>query len=177
MDAQPEPDFHALTNREIIAICRSVSSLPSQSTRNRQLLLEYVNASSDDAMKDALRHHAALNREAQQAAKDAQRTKRLRKAHEARDKVAARTHAEQGGTCQDTAKYLELPSEHDINRCYQAFYDSTGNVATATAICAICARETMISTSGFNSYSPQDVPNADPSVNLPNIIGVADRDR
>ena len=45
----------------------------------------------------------------------------------------------------------------DVNWCHQAFYDSTGNAATASAICAVCARKTLISTSGFECHALKDV--------------------
>ena len=78
-----EADLDALTNRKIIAICRSLSLLPSHSARNRQSLLEYVNNSLDGDLKAALCLQAAQNRDAHVVAKDAQRTKRLCKMHNA----------------------------------------------------------------------------------------------
>jgi hypothetical protein len=43
----------------------------------------------------------------------------------------------------DYSKYLGLPSEQEIKKCFQAYISGTSNGALAMSICIVCARELM----------------------------------
>ena len=154
-----DSDISDLTNREIITIIRSRTSLPAHCTRNRHELLKYIGSNLDHDTIAALRAQASDNRHTKQIAKEARVAKRRRKTHNVRAEEGERIRAEQAGDVQDTSRYLELPTQDDINQCHQAFYEFTGNTATAAAVCAVCARETPICSSGFQYFTSADIVN------------------
>lgn len=45
----------------------------------------------------------------------------------------------------DHSKYLGLPSEEDVKKCFQAYISVTSNKALAMSICFVCVRELMSS--------------------------------
>lgn len=45
----------------------------------------------------------------------------------------------------DYSKYLGLPSEEEIKKCFKAYISGTSNEALATSVCIVCARELMSS--------------------------------
>ena len=58
----------------------------------------------------------------------------------------------------DVSKFLELPSESDVHRCYQNFYNATSDAALKTTVCGICAREVNAMNDGLSTIRMEDLP-------------------
>lgn len=55
-------------------------------------------------------------------------------------------------------EFFQTPSEETVHKCISNFIDKTGNEATSTAICAVCARELPISETRRTRL--EDIPNS-----------------
>ena len=47
-------------------------------------------------------------------------------------------------TKQDFSLFMQIPSEEQERRCYEAFYDATSNAALQFDVCPICAQRKLV---------------------------------
>jgi len=129
-------DLSHLTVPGICNIAKGSLPIPKHQRGRKEILVNYV-------LEHADAHLKGLLEEAVKACITDQPLKRKRTITEFQTRKARRA----GDIEQDdhnTSRFLELPSDSAIRRCYEDFYDATSNSALKTMVCGICAREVSV---------------------------------
>src|SRR6266478_375550 len=143
-------DLGRLPIPDIISIVKGSLQIPAHQRRRKDILTRYVLEHASAPLKSIL-EETVKSRTTDQPLKRKRNPERFqaRKAKRA-EEVEQDVH--------DTSKFLQLPSELDVYRCYQNFYNATSDAALKTTVCGICAREVNVMNDGLSTIRIQDLP-------------------
>ena len=146
---------------ELLDHMRGNLQIPRANSKQKELLLDYIfaNGSPDlfAQLSDAAANKQTLQVQKREGNLAARKRKRNENQNERRTTARLEEIVEED---QDTAKFLELPTEERVKECYRQFYKGMSNAAVEMAVCAVCAREAGVQSDQVTVQRLADLPNS-----------------
>ncbi|KAI9069658.1 hypothetical protein FKP32DRAFT_1608308 [Trametes sanguinea] len=149
-----------LSVRELEGLIKDRLAVPRDARRPKDVLLEYIRSHADNSLLEMLQN-AVLNKQ-----EERHRHKRSLQVEKAARRVRAREEerrmeAEHLVANRDGSKYMIVPTEQQVHRCYQEFYNATSAKKLECKTCAICGRECAVLEDDVKTIPLCMLPNTD----------------
>ncbi|RDX46829.1 hypothetical protein OH76DRAFT_1355491 [Lentinus brumalis] len=141
-------NLNLLTVNALLAAVRGRLSIPRSCYHSKANLISYIEAHADEELLTSLRDAASQN----SSRVESRRRRRIEQ--QATRRVARRMEDER----RDTGKFMELPSEDVVRDCYRQFFNATSNKAVEHSVCAVCAREVLVSEEAVHTFPLSALP-------------------
>jgi hypothetical protein len=145
-----------LTIKELEREARRVIHLPSRVVKRKTDLINFIESSENDTLLTSL-DELASGKEREQVERTLNRKRKIVDNQRQR-RVSRRVEIENEVT--DVDRYLELPTEEDVTRCYREFFEASGNEAVKTVVCGVCAREVNVKEKNVTIRAIKDIPHS-----------------
>ncbi|GJF00154.1 hypothetical protein PsYK624_164330 [Phanerochaete sordida] len=139
------PHIRKLPIYEIKDILRGRLQIPRSHEHPKEQLLQWVTQNATAEILEELQARM-LAIELERGRR--KRTREVERRSERRQRTRRETTHGVGMSPVDVSKYLDLPTDQQVNGCYRDFYHATSKAALEQAVCGVCARERQVKQDG-----------------------------
>lgn len=156
VELSPDDCSHVLSGLHLQTLRRYASffcALPSTDRRNKQDLVSWILQNSSNAILSQLMTFVTHS-----GAEHTTKRPRTEDGSNDNERDARRVRGNDLPS-QPESRFMDIPTDTELKKCYRSFYDATSNDSLRSGICGICGRQAFVVSDQLKLFSLNEIPN------------------